>query len=359
MTSREALDAIERSSRIEKYLSGERSNLAMFLVEMAEFDRLGQYRELGYGSLWSYCHRHLRLPKGQCTRRTTAVSLLQRFPQIIDHLRDGRHCMSTVSALKDALTSENVHRLLDEGAWKTVEEVEYLAACQRPKQQAPEATIRKVPESKPASRPEATAPAAALTPETTAATFEFSAPPAQGRVEIRPVCEDLFLLKVPLTLDRKKKLERVTDILGHAVPSGKVEDVLEHLFDLAIAREEKRRKGPGQPKVKPKEKAASVEPLTAAGNRAGIPIDVQRFVWERDQGRCTFTMPGGERCKSEKLPQFHHEPEVTRGGKNIPEHLSIHCREHNALKAVRTYGARFMAKFTKRGSAGGPRAGPS
>lgn len=345
--------AAERSERIEKYLHGERFNLAEFLVELAEFDRLGQYRELGYGTLWSYCEKHLRLPKGQCNRRTTAVSLIRKFPRVVEYLRDGRHCMSTVSALKDVLTPENADRLLTQSSWKTVEDVEYIAACERPKQPAPEGTIRKVPVRSPELPPAVVEPTAVEPVGATDAVLAFAEPTPQRRTELRPICEDLYIAKIPLTSDRKKKLDRVTEILGHAVPSGKPEDVLDYMLDLVLQREEKRRKGPEKPRPKttPKTDAA----LNAAGNREGIPIEVQRFVFERDEGRCTFKMPSGARCNSTKHPQFHHSPAVAHGGKNIPEHLTIHCREHNQLEAVRTFGAEHMERFKKKaGSASGP-----
>lgn len=59
-------------------LGEERRGMVRFLIHLAEFDRRRGWETLGYGSLWDYCARELRLQKGCIFRRTHTVALMQR-----------------------------------------------------------------------------------------------------------------------------------------------------------------------------------------------------------------------------------------------------------------------------------------
>ena len=49
-----------------------------------------------------------------------------------------------------------------------------------------------------------------------------------------------------------------------------------------------------------------------------IPVDVKRFVFERDRGRCLA-------CGSEELIQYDHVVPSSMGGGNEPENLRLLC----------------------------------
>jgi len=63
--------------------------MADFLVVLADFDRRRSWEELGYSSLFYFLHRELGLSKGAAHYRKTAAELVQRFPEIVEPLRDG------------------------------------------------------------------------------------------------------------------------------------------------------------------------------------------------------------------------------------------------------------------------------
>jgi len=63
--------------------------------------------ELGYGSLFHFLHRDLGLSKGAAHHRKTVAELVQRFPEIVGPLRDGRLCITSVVHLAKVLTSQN------------------------------------------------------------------------------------------------------------------------------------------------------------------------------------------------------------------------------------------------------------
>jgi hypothetical protein len=66
-----------------------------FLIALAAFDRKRRWSELGYASLFYFLTRELGLPKGPAYYRKTAAELIQKYPEIVEPLRDGRLSLST------------------------------------------------------------------------------------------------------------------------------------------------------------------------------------------------------------------------------------------------------------------------
>src|SRR5574340_315326 len=125
-------DARALSRRIASLLAEERNSLADFLVALADFDRQRGWATLGYASLFQYLERELRLTSSAAARRMTAAALVQRFPAVVEPLRDGRVCMSVVYELSKALTPENVGEVLPRFYGLSKREAEALVAELRP-----------------------------------------------------------------------------------------------------------------------------------------------------------------------------------------------------------------------------------
>jgi hypothetical protein len=85
-------DAREFSSRLLDLLRREHSALAEFLIALAEFDERRLWLKLGHSSLFTFLHRELGLSKGASHFRKVAAELVQRFPEVVEPLRDGRLC---------------------------------------------------------------------------------------------------------------------------------------------------------------------------------------------------------------------------------------------------------------------------
>src|SRR5881392_3374093 len=101
-----------QATRLADLLRREQADMAEFLVALAEFDRSRGWLELGYSSLFYFLHRELRLSKGAAHYRKTAAELVQEFPEIVEPLRDGRLCITSVAQLAKVLTPENRHEML-------------------------------------------------------------------------------------------------------------------------------------------------------------------------------------------------------------------------------------------------------
>ena len=105
-------DARSLSRRIASLLAEERNSLADFLVALADFDRQRGWAELGYATLHQYLERELELTGGPAFYRRVAVGLIQKFPSIIEPIRDGRICLTAVHALSQVLTAETEAEVL-------------------------------------------------------------------------------------------------------------------------------------------------------------------------------------------------------------------------------------------------------
>src|SRR5689334_5939368 len=127
-----ALDALQFHGQLQRLTQHEQTAQAEFLIWLAEFDRRDLYLALGYASLWNYCLDGLRYDEGQVNLRTRAAHLLQRFPALVEPLRDQRLSMSTIVVLGRVLTDDNVAKLIKQASHKTKTEVEMLVVSIRP-----------------------------------------------------------------------------------------------------------------------------------------------------------------------------------------------------------------------------------
>ncbi len=93
--------------RLVELLTTERGALADFLATLADFDRQRRWEELGYANLYDFLVRELGMSKGTAFYRKIAVELVQRYPEVLEPIRDGRLCITAVHALSKAITPES------------------------------------------------------------------------------------------------------------------------------------------------------------------------------------------------------------------------------------------------------------
>jgi hypothetical protein len=105
--SLELLEARQQRDALKTLLRKEQAAMADFLVALADFDRRRGWELLGHASLFAFLVADLRLSRSAAFYRRSAAELLQRFPEVIEPLRDGKLCLSTVGELAKVLTKEN------------------------------------------------------------------------------------------------------------------------------------------------------------------------------------------------------------------------------------------------------------
>jgi len=139
-------------------------------------------------------------------------------------------------------------------------------------------------------------------------------------------------------------LRHAQDLLGHAVPSGDLAEVLKRALGAYVKQLERRRfAATDTPRPRRRRKPA---------NDRNIPAHVKRAVWRRDGGRCTFVGPTGRRCNARRFLEFDHIEPVARGGQASIAGMRLRCRVHNQLEAERVFGKDCMDAKREDGRAG-------
>jgi hypothetical protein len=156
-----------------------------------------------------------------------------------------------------------------------------------------------------------------------------------------PLAPERYAVQFTMPQSMHDKLQYARELLSHAMPGAEIPAVLERALDVLIDKLEKRRFAATE---QPRKFAAS-QPRS---NPQDIPAHVQRSVWKRDAGACTW-IAGGRRCGSRIGVEFHHEDPVGKGGAPpTVETVRLLCRAHNRLQAERDYGEGFMCGIIER-----------
>jgi 5-methylcytosine-specific restriction endonuclease McrA len=157
-------------------------------------------------------------------------------------------------------------------------------------------------------------------------------PPTAPRPRVAPSSPGRFAQQLTMGQVTHDLLRYAQSLLGHSVPSGDVEAVLQRALREMVERLEKQKF------------AAAVRPGPQRGGTTTryIPAEVQRAVWKRDHGRCTFVSETGKRCEERTRVEYDHVHPVARGGEATPDNLRLRCRTHNQHAAECTFGAEFM-----------------
>jgi hypothetical protein len=380
--------ATDLAARLADLLRRERVAMADFLIALSEFDRDRRWVELGHASLWSFLHRDLGLSAGAAQYRKTAAELLQRFPEVIEPLRDGRLCFSTVIELARVLTEENrtevlprfFHRSRRQAAEVAVEiqprpvplrtvvtavspgpaaRAFHLAEVDPPRAQAPELTLV-------CARPAGAPPPRAETP------LPSTPPCAPRRASSKPLTAELSRLQVTVSRAFLKKLELARSALSHSHPGASDAEILEVGLDLVLIRQAKRRGLTAKPrKARPVAEAAPAETspapapapapapgpdaegITECGPAAAqrpreaaspkprsrwIPAAMQREVWLRDGGCCQWELSGGRVCGSTLRVEVHHLDPWFLGGAPEVARLQLLCAYHHRFATLEVFG---------------------
>jgi len=134
-------NARELTARLADLLGREHAAMADFLVALADFDRERLWLDLGHSSLFYFLHRELGLSKGAAHYRKTAAELIQRFPEIVEPLRDGRLCITSVVELAKVITPDNRHDVLPRFFHRSKAEAKAVSAELCPAEAAPRREI--------------------------------------------------------------------------------------------------------------------------------------------------------------------------------------------------------------------------
>jgi hypothetical protein len=352
--------ACEISAQLADLLRRERAALAEFLVALADFDRRRLWVDLDHASLFAFLVKDLGLSNGAAFYRKTAADLVQRFPQIVEPLRDGRLCLTTVVELSKIITNENATEVLPRFFGASKRDAKNVVAEIAP-EPAPERTVvTSLITARPA---EADADQAELRPANHLRANSGPAPQEgsliPSRVDSpRTVVEpkNAELSRVHVTVSRKlvEMLEAARAALSHSHPGATDGEILEVGLGLIIQRHAKRR---GMVK-NPRKKAAESMPPGSAPSPAAeaapvvqgryVPAAIRRAIWQRDDGKCQWKLEAGGICGSTCRVELDHIEPFAKGGRILkPEEGRLLCKHHQDVSARQVYGDEVMDRYTR------------
>jgi hypothetical protein len=125
--------------------------MADFLVVLAAFGHQALWRELGHSCLFYYLQRELRLSDGAAHFRKVAARLIQRFPEVVEPLREGKLCLTSIVELARVMTPENREETLPRFFHMSKRQAKAVAAAILPAAVVPRREV--VTEVRPEVRP--------------------------------------------------------------------------------------------------------------------------------------------------------------------------------------------------------------
>jgi hypothetical protein len=349
--------ARDLADRLASLLRREQGALADFLLALADFDERRLWESLGYTSLFHFLHRHLGMSKGAAHYRKTAAELIQRVPEVVEPLRAGTLCITSIIELAKVLTPENREEVLPRFLRCSRREAQAVSAELAPMEAPPHRTVitalPAVAVRPTEVQPSVLHPFTAATPAAPVAscaradhgsTIEL-APAPTPRSDAQPLTSDLRRLHVTVSKRFMEKLEAARDALSHSHPGADVETILEAGLDLVIERAAKRKGLVKRPR-------AQAKPVADDGDPRRIPAAVRREVFLRDGGRCHWPTADGGICGSTHRVELDHIIPVGRGGGPTVDNLRVLCHGHNDVAARKVYGGAWMDRFSRRGNSG-------
>jgi hypothetical protein len=361
-------NARDLTNRLAGLLRHERAAMADFLLALADFDAKRLWLELGYSGLFPFLNRELGLSKAASYFRKTAADLVQRFPEIVEPLRDGRLCMTAVVELAKVITPQNCADVLPRFFHCSKQEAKAVSAALMPREDPPQrAMVTAASRALPATaQGEETLPLVVPSSETesqvvrpgephprhaTLAAQPLPSPPMYSpprptrRDEAEPFTADLARLHLTVSKGFLDKLEAAKTALSHSRPGATAAEILEAGLDLVLAQHAKRKGLVAKPRKEP--------PPSKPDH---VPAHVRRAVWTRDGGRCQWPLEGGGICGSTVRVEFDHIRPRALGGPSTVENGRLACAVHNQYAARLALGE-WMNRYTRKGkqrAAAGP-----
>jgi 5-methylcytosine-specific restriction endonuclease McrA len=332
MNDTNLFQARESSRHLSTLLRHEQGAMADFLVALADFDRRALWRDLGHSCLFYYLQRELRLSDGAAHFRKVAARLIQRFPEVVEPLREGKLCITSIVELARVMTPENREETLPRFFHMSKRQAkavaaEILPAAVVPRREVVTAVVTAVrPEVRPAElRPDETPPGS---PEREAV------PAVPMRVE--PLTANDSRIHLTVSNQFLTKLEAARRGQGHVQPGATKEQVIEAALDLLLAKQAKRRAEVKRPQENPR--PAKPTHVSAA---------LKREVWARDGGKCQWPVDGGGVCGSTTRLEIDHVVPRGKGGPSTVANCRLTCKPHNIEAGRHAYGDEHMDRFTR------------
>jgi len=314
-----------------------RGDVALLVAHLGEIDARRLYAPQGYPSMFDFCVQQMHYSEQSAFKRIRVARLARQSPTIYDLLAAGKLHLSALVPLSAPLTPKNAGELLAASVHRTKAQLEQMLAERFPQPDLPAMIAPLAPTSYACQLSPGRvkfSPARHATSVTVPAPVPASTPvaPPAPPARVAPLAPERYAIQCTVSQETYEKLRHAQELLGHAVPSGDLAQVLDRALDALIAQLERQKFA----------RTARPRPCKHSDDPRHIPASVKRAVWERDGGQCTFVGENGHRCEAPTRLEWDHVEPVARGGHPTVKGLRLRCRAHNQLAAERVFGRDFM-----------------
>jgi hypothetical protein len=221
-----------------------------------------------------------------------------------------------------------------------------------------------------ANESDAAAPAGAAPSDNDAVSTRAGAG-ASGQIPTaEPLSPQRYKVQFTAGEEYVKLVEEARALLSHSAPRATLDEIQLRAMRAFVAELKRRKHGvvarPQKPPAESKDRSRSTaerEPARKSGpgsehpqsdaesgqqaevesefpRRRGrhVPAAVRLAVFERDEGRCTYSDALGRRCAETHRLELHHLKAFARGGEHTEDNLTLRCHAHNALAAEEDFG---------------------
>jgi hypothetical protein len=338
MTDPEPLTDDALMARIAALAATSRESTADLIAHLVELERRNLHLALGFKSLFGYCRRVLHCSEAGAYDRMRAAHAARKFPVVTAMLAEGLLHLTAVRLLWPHLNDENHLALLGGAIHKSAREVRKLLAGWFPSPDVP-SSVRKLPEARreaPTARPAGPgggpAPAAAAplplrapgVGDSPTAERPRAVPSMPVRTTVSPLAPGRYEFRFTGDEETAEMLREARELLSHSIPDGDMAAIMKRGLALVLADAKRRRHAAtDHPRA----------PRTIAHESRAIPAHVERAVWDRDRGQCSFVGIKGWRCEERLFLEYHHLTPWIVGGEPSVENITLRCKAHNKYEA--------------------------
>ncbi|HWM86510.1 MAG TPA: HNH endonuclease, partial [Kofleriaceae bacterium] len=335
-------------ARLREVLARSRRVEADLVAHIAEVDARRLYLREACPSMHVYATERLHLTDAEAYLRTTVARVSRRFPVALAMLADGRLHLSAIAKLAPHLRDDGAEALLARAAHRSKREIELLLAELAPKPDVP-SLVRRLPGPASPANPSQLGPDGVIPagmprelaergskPGSPSSPCPLAAPSRPAAVvSIAPA---RYKVQFTAGAELHDKIARAQALLRRQVPDGDLGAIVDRAMSLLLRELERARFAAT---AAPRKTTLDTD---AAPSSRHIPAPVQRAVWERDGGQCTFHNRQGQRCPARERLEFHHVIPFGQGGDHSVTNIRLACAGHKAYQAELDYGAAFIAR---------------
>jgi hypothetical protein len=318
----------ELIQKVIKLVDEERRIGVEILELLSEIELRKAYSEIGYDGLFSFCVKELNYSEAQAYRRIQAMRAMKEIPELKQKIKDGILTVTTVSQVQTHLAQQ---KRAGEN-FSTAEKFELFESVQNQSAKKVENTLKEL-----AGTPEGISLTLKLTPELAALWSEvknLSAHSTRGQVEeIFKMLLQAWLKKNRMQEEKPNKSNKVAmedSVLANAPGFLKKEE---------LCQSDKINESPLHDQNHHAGSSKTNQKTNVFYRSRYIPAQIKKFVWSRDEGKCT-------NCGSKHALQFDHRIPFSKNGKSEANNLRLLCRSCNLQAGIKLFGLEKMKRTT-------------